>query len=105
MVRTPKGYDARYPLRLPDELKTKCESAAADEKISLNDWMVKVLDNAASGKIEVLRRQILDLDSKLSSTKHELEAQTQEAATYRKLYEAKNNTQPSSTEIINSLIA
>jgi hypothetical protein len=40
------GEQARFSLRLPDELKLKIEERAATEGVSTNTWMVRALDNA-----------------------------------------------------------
>jgi hypothetical protein len=40
---------ARFSLRLPDELKAKVDARAASEGISTNTWIVRALD-AATGR-------------------------------------------------------
>jgi len=49
-----EGGMARVNLRLPDQLKTRAEQAAATERLSLNAWLVKAvlaaLDRAAPPK-------------------------------------------------------
>jgi hypothetical protein len=42
------GLTARITLRLPDGLKRELEAAAAREGVSLNSWLVRVLQRGAS---------------------------------------------------------
>ncbi len=43
------GLAARITLRLPESLKTALEAAAEAEGVSLNAWLVRVLQRAVSG--------------------------------------------------------
>jgi hypothetical protein len=42
------GLTARITLRLPESLKRELEAAAAREGVSLNSWLVRVLQRGAS---------------------------------------------------------
>jgi hypothetical protein len=64
-AETDEGGMARVNLRLPDQLKARAEQAAANERVSLNAWLVKAVtaavDRAApprrEGSTPVSRRQ------------------------------------------------
>jgi hypothetical protein len=42
----PSGEQARFSLRLPDDLKTRVDERAANEGISTNTWIVRALEAA-----------------------------------------------------------
>ncbi len=44
-----KGNDTQFTLRLPSELKAKCEQTARDNGVSLNDWFNSVLSEHIEG--------------------------------------------------------
>jgi HicB family len=46
---TEDGLTARVSLRLPESLKVALEKAADAEGVSLNTWLVRALQRAASG--------------------------------------------------------
>jgi hypothetical protein len=43
----PTGEQARFSLRLPDDLKSRIDARANSEGISTNTWIVRVLEGAA----------------------------------------------------------
>jgi hypothetical protein len=43
-----EGLSARITLRLPDQLKTSIEAAAAREGVSVNTWLVRALTRSVS---------------------------------------------------------
>jgi hypothetical protein len=45
-TETGEGGTARVNLRMPDQLKARAEQAAANERISLNAWLVKAVTAA-----------------------------------------------------------
>lgn len=43
----PTGEQARFSLRLPDDLKSKIDARASSDGVSTNTWIVRVLEGAA----------------------------------------------------------
>lgn len=54
---TPSDLNARITLRLPEDLKARIESAATQEGISLNSWLLKASERG-SYSISIGRRQL-----------------------------------------------
>jgi len=53
----PADLNARITLRLPEDLKTRIESAATREGISLNSWLLKTSDRG-SFSVSIGKRQL-----------------------------------------------
>lgn len=54
---SPSDLNARITLRLPEDLKSRIESAATKEGISLNSWLLKTSDRG-SFSVSIGRRQL-----------------------------------------------
>jgi len=57
MPETPSDLNARITLRLPEDLKSRIESAATKEGISLNSWLLKTSDRG-SFSVSIGKRQL-----------------------------------------------
>ena len=54
---SPSDLNARITLRLPEDLKSRIESAATKEGISLNSWLLKTSDRG-SFSVSIGKRQL-----------------------------------------------
>jgi hypothetical protein len=54
---TPSDLNARITLRLPEDLKARIESAATQEGISLNSWLLKASERG-SYSVSIGRKQL-----------------------------------------------